>query len=275
MKSGIVRRMRQSAAVIALGIVSASSLTASPAWEAILTPAKLGPQPRLAPCRLDYKASWKGLLDAGEIHLEFGNPAHAKSGCYVVNSTGKSLGAAASLYTYSHWFWSELDPSTLRPRLFHTVEDLDDRRVTHSVNYTSSSVSCTQTTLISASGLNYSNTRKSAYAPVYDIFSAMLFVRSQTLDDGVTLAFVVQPGETPHLVKTYVEGREVHDGHNAIRMDISMQKIDPSTLTLLPYKKLTKATLWLSDDKDRIPLEIRAEVFVGDVRIVLTGMNRY
>lgn len=257
----------------ALALVSAVS--AAPAWESILTPAKLGPQPRLAPCKLDYKASWKGLLDAGEIHLEFGNPANAKSGCYVVNSSGKSLGAAATLYTYSHWFWSELDPSTLRPRLFHTVEDLDDRRVTHSVNYTGSNVACTQTTHISATGLEYSNTNKFGYAPVHDIFSSMLFVRSQTLDNGVTLAFVVQPGESPHLVKAYVEGREVHEGRNAIRMDVSMQKIDPGSMTLLPYKKLKKATLWLSDDKDRIPLEIRADVFIGDVRVVLTGMSRF
>ena len=268
-----MRRNFLTSVIFAFALISESF--AAPAWESILTPAKLGPQPRIAPCRLDYQASWKGLLNAGEFHLEFGNPANAKSGSYVVNSTGKSLGAAASFYTYSHWFWSELDPSSLRPRLFHTVEDLDDRRVTHSVLYNGSGVACTQTTHISASGLEYSNTHKFGYTPVHDIFSSMLFVRSQTLDDGVTLAFVVQPGETPHLVKAYVEGRDIHDGRNAIRMDISMQKIDPGSMTLLPYKKLKKATLWLSDDKDRIPLEIRAEVFIGDVRVVLTGMSKF
>jgi hypothetical protein len=266
---------RLALAITAYALCSFAQTEAAPAWESILTPAKLGPQPRLPACRLDYKASWKGLLDAGEIHLEFGNPANAKAGAYIVNSTGKSLGAAASLYTYSHWFWSELDPSTLRPRLFHTVEDLDDRRVTHSVNYTGSNVSCTQTTKINATGLTYSNTNKFGYAPVHDVFSSMLFVRSQTLDDGVTLAFVVQPGESPYLLKAYVEGREVHEGRNAIRMDISMQKIDPATMTLLPYKKLKKATLWLSDDKERIPLEIRAAVFIGDVRVVLTGVSTF
>jgi len=275
MKSGIVPLMCHAVVVIVMGITSACLLSAAPAWESILTPAKLGPQPRLAPCRLDYQVSWKGLLNAGEFHLEFGNPANAKSGCYVVNSTGKSLGAAASFYNYSHWFWSELDPSSLRPRLFHTVEDLDDRRVTHSVLYSGSGVACNQTTHISANGLEYSNTHKFGYNPVHDIFSSMLFVRSQTLDDGVSLAFVVQPGETPHLVKAYVEGRDLHNGHNAIRMDISMQKIDPDSMALLPYKKLKKATLWLSDDQDRIPLEIRAEVFIGDVRVVLTGMTKF
>ncbi len=271
----MIASMRHLALIVALGVACACQLSAAPSWESILTPARLGPHPRLAPCKLDYKASWKGLLDAGEIHLEFANPANAKSGAYVVTSSGKSLGAAASLYTYSHWFWSELDPSTLRPRLFHTVEALDDRNATHSLNYSGSGVTCTQTTHITETGLKYSSTTKFGFSPVYDVFSSMLFVRSQTLDNGVTLAFLVQPGDTPYLVRTYVEGREVHEGRNAIRLDVSMQKIDPGSMTLLPYKKLKKATLWLSDDKERIPLEIRAEVFIGDVRVVLTGASLF
>jgi hypothetical protein len=34
------------------------------------------------------------------------------------------------------------------------------------------------------------------------------------------------------------------------------------------------ATLWLSDDEDRIPVELRAAVFIGDVRAVLTNFRK-
>lgn len=37
----------------------------------------------------------------------------------------------------------------------------------------------------------------------------------------------------------------------------------------MPYKKMTTTHLWLSDDTRRIPLEIRSEVFIGDVRVTL------
>ena len=48
-----------------------------------------------------------------------------------------------------------------------------------------------------------------------------------------------------------------------------MEKIDDK-MQLKAYKKLKSATVWLSDDEWRIPIEIRAAVYVGDVRILLT-----
>jgi hypothetical protein len=50
-----------------------------------------------------------------------------------------------------------------------------------------------------------------------------------------------------------------------------MQKIKFDTRELVAYKKLKKpVTLWLSNDIDRIPLEVRASVYIGDVRAVLS-----
>jgi hypothetical protein len=40
-------------------------------------------------------------------------------------------------------------------------------------------------------------------------------------------------------------------------------------MLLKSYNKLKKATLWISDDADRIMIELRSEVFIGDVRAVL------
>ena len=54
-----------------------------------------------------------------------------------------------------------------------------------------------------------------------------------------------------------------------------MRKIDRKTLELLPYKKLKQdAHLWLSDDADRIPIELRAAAFIGDVRATLTAHHK-
>jgi hypothetical protein len=36
---------------------------------------------------------------------------------------------------------------------------------------------------------------------------------------------------------------------------------------------MKSATLWLSDDANRLPLELRAEVFIGDVRMTLKSWS--
>ena len=77
------------------------------------------------------------------------------------------------------------------------------------------------------------------------------------------------PVATPYLSCIKVLGRYTHRGRKCIKLDISMEKIDDK-MQLKAYKKLKSATVWLSDDEWRIPIEIRAAVYVGDVRILLT-----
>jgi hypothetical protein len=36
-------------------------------------------------------------------------------------------------------------------------------------------------------------------------------------------------------------------------------------LELEPHRKFRRATIWISDDQDRIPLRIDAQIFVGTV----------
>jgi hypothetical protein len=37
---------------------------------------------------------------------------------------------------------------------------------------------------------------------------------------------------------------------------------------------MKSTTLWLSDDANRIPVELRSEVFIGDVRMTLSGHRK-
>lgn len=86
---------------------------------------------------------------------------------------------------------------------------------------------------------------------------------------------VIHPFGNPYLLRVRVLGREVHKGRNAIRLSVGMQKIDRKTQELQPYKKLKQdATLWLSDDAARIPIEFRAAIFIGDVRATLVGHRK-
>ena len=58
-------------------------------------------------------------------------------------------------------------------------------------------------------------------------------------------------------------------GRKCIKLHIGLEKIDDD-MSLKVYKKLKTATVWLSDDAWRVPIEINAKVFVGHVKIFLT-----
>lgn len=248
---------------------------AAPSWEAELTSPKPGPFPQLSPTSMDLQVSWKGLINSGNVRIEFAPPDAQKSDTYVVRSSARSIGAAASLFPYQSNFWSELDPKSLKPRYFHSVETDKKETSTTTVRHFPDRAVCTEISKLTATGKSTQKDRTFTYTPVFDIFSAMLHVRSQKLDTGDKITLVICPFQTPYLLRVKVIGREVHEGRSAIRLSVGMHKIDAKTMELQPYKKLKKdATLWLSDDSSRIPIELRAAAFIGDVRATLTQSKK-
>lgn len=246
-----------------------------PAWKAELTPAAIGRHPRPDPIALDFQLSWQGAVNSGIITIEFAPRNANKPGAYVVKSNASSQGVAATLFPYEHHFWSELQLDTLRPRLFYAVETDSKETTTTTNRYLADRVDATEANKSHRTGLTATDKQEFKFAPVHDLFSAMIFVRSQPLAAGDKIALVVMPFKTPYLLRVQTLGREVHNQRNTIKLSVSMQKIDRTSLELRPYKKLNRnATLWLSDDADRMPVELRADVFIGDVRATLTGSRK-
>ena len=112
------------------------------------------------------------------------------------------------------------------------------------------------------------------FTPMHDVFSAMLQVRSHKLATGDKLVLPILPFDKPYLLRVQVLGREKFAGRDPIKLSVALQKIDPATKTLLPYAKMKSTTLWLADDANRIPVELRSEVFIGDVRMTLSGARK-
>ena len=257
-------------------ILLGTAMAAAPAWQKELTPSKPGDFTALRASVMDFRLSWKGLLDAGEMRIEFDPRDAHKPGMRVVRSNAASTGAARGLFPYKSYFWSEIHPASHRPRFFHAIETDHREKVTTTVRYLSDRVEYDETSVPLEKKPKPANERGTfRFEPTYDIFSAMLFVRSQRLAAGDRLALVVQPFKTPYLVRVRVVARERHMDRPTIRLTVAMQKIDRDTRELRPYRKLRReATLWLSDDADRIPLELRAAVFIGDVRATLAGFRK-
>jgi len=73
-----------------------------------------------------------------------------------------------------------------------------------------------------------------------------------------------------------VVGREkisVRGGsYNALKVDLHLNRIGKH-FELEPHRKFRHATIWVSDDADRILLRIEAQVFVGTVFAELQSMH--
>lgn len=254
-----------------LVLVLALSLPAAADWKSEITPAKLGPHPKLSPQQLTYRLSWNGMLKAGELKFIFGKKDKKSPSDYVASASGGSTGVAAKLYKSKVALITRLDPATLRPRSLVAVQDEGKEINTTRATWTGTKITTEHVTRVAKTGKEFTQNTEFRFTPMHDIFSAMLHVRSYKLDNGDQLALPLQPFNKPYLLRIKVLGREKFNNRDTIKLSVGLQKIDPKSKKLLPYKKMKSATLWLSDDANRIPVELRSEVFIGDVRMSLAG----
>lgn len=241
-------------------------LSASPAWMKEVNIPQKGALKPIAPTKLTYSMTWNGRVQAGNFKILFGekDPRYPKH--FIVRSFGGSTGWAHALYPFQFNYTSFLSPKTLRPILFVGTEK--DRSEVDELNYRFTSKGVSGTQKETENGKTSVDESSFAYPYSLDLFSGLLQIRSMPLNQDDIVVMPFHPVATPYLSKVKVLGRETHLGRKCIKLDISLKKIDDD-LSLKHYKKLKHATVWLSDDDWRIPVEIRAAVFVGNVRVLL------
>jgi len=260
--------------VSALAVVASCGIFASaaPSWSSDLTTAAPGTHPGISAKKLNYSLSWKGQVQAGHVTFVFGAKGSSKD-ILAAQCYGGSQGVAAKLFPYKFDMSGKINRSSLRPISMHCNEtDKEETQVTN-VQYRPGSLTVKEISRPHDSGKDEIKNINFAFSPVYDAFSVMLLIRSHELATGDKITQVIHPFKTPYLAKITVLGREKINGKDAIKLNVQMTKI-MKDLSLKPYKKMKTATLWISDDQDRIPLELRVAAFIGDVRMTLTGQQK-
>ena len=109
--------------------------------------------------------------------------------------------------------------------------------------------------------------------PIRDIVAAMLFVRSQPLENKDRIGVLAFPGDDAYLAEIQVAGREQipisGKVRQAIKLTFQINKVartaDKKEYKLEPHKKFRNGTVWISDDENRIPLRAEVNIFIGYV----------
>jgi hypothetical protein len=265
----VLTRLRppQCALTILLALCN-GSLAAN--WQATLSRDSAGNFPELRPLRAFYRFGWSGLTAAtGEVH--FTKPANDR---FQLDGTGRTIGLVRALWKMDVNYHAVANTQALNPIETQQTENYRSKRIVTHLTFTNSGVTRVRTEDRGASAKT--KTRQFVLPNLFDMHSAALYLRSQPLAQGSTYRLVVYPATNAYLATVTVLGREkisVHAGaYKAIKLDLRLKRIGDH-LELQPHKKFRRATIWVSDDAERMILRIEAQVFVGTVFAELQSMH--
>ena len=239
------------------------------AWKSTVTKAPAGAFPLLTPCRIEYDLSWNNLLSAGTAMIRFQNAADA----WIARAEAGTNGLARGLWKYDCTMASVLDAATLRSRYMEHSETDSAETISYRVAFSPTEVRTAAKVSPKGAATTLKNTI-CPYGPVDDIQAAILYVRSQPLTAGQVITRVIQPFDRPYLATFTVMARETRTvagtDYPTIRLDVKIRKLHTTKLELSSYKKMKTATIWVSDDAWRVPVEMHASIWVGFVSATMS-----
>ena len=255
------RPLRLSCLLLFSILMPGGQLFAGPNWQTTVSKDPPGNFPPLRPLHANYVFGWSGFT-AATAEAQFSWPAADQ--CQIQGS-GRTVGLARALWRYDVNYRAVANGDTLRP-----VESVQDdiywkKKITTHLTFSGTGVRRTRSE--TPPGVQ-SKPRDFSFPNLFDLQTAMLYLRSQPLRDRSVYRLVVYPTTNAYLATATVVGHEkttVRAGtYNAIKIDLQLKKVGKN-LELEPHRKFRRATIWVADNADRLVLRIEAQVFVGTV----------
>jgi hypothetical protein len=237
-------------------------------WASTLTHDARGNFPDLRPGHATYVYGWSGITAAtSEVSFRDGEQQ-----TFVLEAKGRTVGLARILWRFDLSYRSVVNAQTLRPLETHQVETARGKRIETTLKFSNEGVDSRR-----LEGNRATPTVKDfALENLYDLQSVFVYLRSQPLRDHSVYRMAVYPANSAYVATVTVLGREhlrVRPGnYNAIKMDLNLQRVNKKN-ELEPHRKFKRATIWLSDDNDRVILRIESQIFVGTVTAELQSIR--
>jgi hypothetical protein len=261
--------MRMLLPAVLLMMAQLAPAPATPPWASTITRSPAGAFPPLKPCRVSYDLSWNNLLSAGSARVVMQEAGDFQ----VARAEAGTSGLARTLWRYDCTMTSVMQRSDLRALYMEHSETDDRETAAYQVRFGDRQIT-TDTSLTPTGGSTKKTRQSCPWGPADDLQSAILYVRSQPLKTGDAITRVVQPFDRPYLATFTVSGREQRKiegvAYPTIKLDVKIRRLDRKTLLPGSFKKMKTATIWVSDDAWRLPVEMHANVFVGFISATLT-----
>src|SRR5258708_29100088 len=231
-------------------------------WQATISKEPAGNFSELRPLRASYRFGWSGVTAAsGEVH--FTKPSNER---LQLEGTGRTIGFVRALWKLDVTYRAVVKSQPLAPIETQQSESYRSKKIATHLTFNNSRVTRARTEGEGAGAKT--TTRDFTFPNLFDLHSAPLYLRSQPLNQGSVYRLPIYAATNAYLATVTVTGREktsVRAGtYNAIKLDLQLKPIGKH-LELEPHKKFRRATIWVSDDAERLILRIDAQISVGTV----------
>lgn len=253
---------RRRAALVIAGLFFGNSIAFAAAtdWPSTLSKDPRGNFPDLRPVHATYAFGWSGITAATaevDFHRDDNNTA-------VLEGRGRTIGLARVLWHYDVSYRSVANAQTLQPIAAQQIETARGKRIETDLQFSTDGVERTRTEGTPPKP----STKNFMLANLNDLQSVLLYLRSQPLHDRSSYRVAVYPADSAYIATVTVSGRDtikIRAGtYNAIKLDLRLQRINKKN-ELEPHRKFRRATIWISDDSDRMLLRIDGQIFLGTV----------
>ena len=223
---------------------------------------------------LTYRLHY-GFLDAGEVTINVSNTTKELSGKPVFHliGQGRSTGSFDWFFKVRDRYDSYIDEATLLPRLFIRRVDEGGFIINQDYHFQHNQ----KRVLVSRNGTdkpkNAQNKPFNITSFTHDILSAFYYARNIDFN-------AVKIGQ-PIVLNTFFD-EEIFPlcikvlGRETIKTDagkIRCLKIRPLIQKGRVFQEEEDLTLWVSDDKNHVPVRLEAEVLVGSIKMDLKGYS--
>ncbi len=236
-------------------------------WRTTLTESPPGSFPLPRSLQANYRFGWSGFT-AATAEINF---AKLPDRSLRVDGTGRTVGLARALWKMDVNLTASADGRTLRPIESTETETSRSKKTSTHLAFDARGV-----TRLRSEGDTVPKPIRFDFPNLYDLQSALLYLRSQPLAAKDVERVVVYPTTSPYLATVTVLGREkisVGTGtYDAIKLDLQLSKIDKNG-ELQPHRKFRRAIGWISDDANRFLLRVSAQIFVGTVFFELQSVQ--
>jgi len=250
-------------------MTTATRAAEDPAWLTTARRTTPGTFPMMAPFEASFRFGWSGLgsdIEAARATAKLS----IQDSLATVDMMGGTTGAARFLWRLDATHQARFSVPDLKPLDFSQTERYSNRSITTEVAFKPDGVWRLRKGKPDRG--KPARWKPIRIEPVYDLVTALFLARSQPLEIGQRFSFVAFPGDSPFLAEVTVLKRDtlILKGKTVptLRMTFQIQRITlskSSPPTLERHKKFRSGTGWVSDDQDRLPLRVEAEIFIGSV----------
>lgn len=246
--------------------------TATPTWLSTITPLVNRGSLGLRPVTLFYEVSRSKWLQAGSIQMAF----TSAPGLVEATTSAKSTGLVRAIWPYDSRTTTHISTKSLLPYRFEHVQTEHGVKAEYEATYRNRRMTI-ESTITPKDGKGVQHHERSfVLDEIRDVHAALLYLQQAELRSNDRVALLVQPLDGLYLVSFDVAGREprkiLGQKWKTFKLDVQICRVSDN-LELEPYSKMRHATIWLSDDDYRVPVEIEADIFIGFISVRLVGRS--